>query len=108
MRSTLTELALLCISASSGIAMAQDGYVPPHGFVPDAATAITIARAVLIPIYGAKTIKSEEPLIARRKGDTWDVVGTLPCPAEGRCDGGTAELKLLAADGQILFVTHYK
>src|SRR5665213_322286 len=94
----------LCMSR----AIAQENYIPPHGFVPDERTAVAIARAVLIPIYGAKQIGAEEPLTARRMGGAWEVTGTIPCLKEGRCVGGAADVKLSATDGQILFVTHYK
>jgi hypothetical protein len=102
----LGAAAAFILSASQ--AVAQEGYDPPHGFVPDAATAIAIARAVLIPIYGAKQIGAEEPLIAQRRGDSWVVDGSVTCPKEGRCDGGAAHVKLSSADGRILFVTHYQ
>ena len=93
------------------LAYAQENYLPPSGYVPDAATAIAIARAVLIPIYGEKTIRSEEPLVATRDGSAWLVNGTLPCQREYEhtpCLGGTAFVKLSAEDGQIMFVTHGK
>ena len=90
------------------------GYAVPAGPVPNAAKAITFARAVLIPIYGARTIHDDEPLIATRKGDIWTVQGTLNCGMSwwqkfraARCLGGTAELELSAKTGQVLHVTHY-
>jgi len=113
---TVSGLPLVAGAATATGTVAQDGYVP------DAQTAITIARAVLIPIYGAQTIQSEEPLTAKREGDVWTVTGTLQCPqykARARpriareirhlyemCSGGTAELKLSAKDGRILHVIH--
>jgi hypothetical protein len=53
------------------------GVRPKEGFVPDKETAIAIARAVLIPIYGAKQIESEEPLLAHLESGVWTVEGTL-------------------------------
>lgn len=89
---------------------AQSGYVPPKGFVPDAATATAIARAILIPIYGAEMIRGEEPLAASRQGDVWTVNGTLQCAVKrpALCVGGAATVRLSAKDGRILFVIHYK
>jgi hypothetical protein len=81
---------------------------PPKEFVPDAATAIAVARAVLIPVFGAEATKAEEPLTAERHGDIWVVQGTLPCPKGESCVGGVAELQLSAKDGRILYVTHYQ
>ena len=43
---------------------AGPGYVPQKGVVPDAATAMRVAEAVLVPVYGAGTISSEKPLSA--------------------------------------------
>jgi len=98
------------LTVSAAAADPQAGYVPPKGFVPDAATATAIARAVLIPIYGDTNIKREEPLVASRQGDVWTVVGTLHCGAakSSNCVGGTAEVRLSAKDGRILFVIHYQ
>ena len=102
----VTSITAALISGASPLS-AQPSYVPPEGFVPDAATAITIARAVLIPIYGAKLIESEEPLTAERVGDIWVVRGTT-CSRDQFCVGGAAELQLSAKDGRILQVTHYQ
>ena len=79
-------------------------YQPPNGFVPDKATAVRIAEAVLTPIYGEEHIKSERPFHAVLSGDTWNVSGTLP---QG-WDGGTAVISIDRRDGRISNVTHYK
>ena len=83
---------------------ARAQYVPPKGFVPDRATAIGIARAVLIPIYGQEQIRREEPLVAEEKPDRWLVTGTLKCSPF--CTGGTAEIEIAKSDGRILRVIH--
>jgi hypothetical protein len=57
-----------------------------NDYVPDEQTAIAIAVAVWIPIYGRKQIESEKPSKATLKNGIWTVTGTLP---EGY-DGGTA------------------
>ncbi len=102
MKPLLAATLLLAVPA-----FAQDvGNRPPNGFVPDSQTAVTIARAVLIPIYGQKTVQYEEPFTAKRQGDVWIVSGTLHCA--GICVGGTAEVKLSATDGHILHVMHHK
>jgi hypothetical protein len=104
MRWCLVVAALVLGIPNAG---AEDmGYKPRSGFVPDAATAVEIARAVLIPIYGKKMIESEEPLVASRQRDVWTVHGTLRCAPN--CLGGTAEIKLSATDARVLHVTHYK
>ncbi len=94
--------AFLCSTA-----LAQNpAFIPPKGFVPDAETAVTIARAVLIPIYGPAKIQAEEPLKAERHGDTWHVNGTLQCAPN--CVGGTAHVEISARNGAILNVIHTK
>ena len=81
----------------------QNGFIPKDGFVPDAKTAVAIAEAVLIPIYGKEQINSEKPLKANLKDGIWTVQGSLP---KG-WDGGTAVVKIAKQDGRIIFVTHY-
>ena len=99
-------IALVAICVSSAAIAQKPAFVPPKGFVPDATTAIAIARAVLIPIYGAATIRSEEPLKAERKGNSWHVNGTLRCAPH--CLGGTAFVEISAKDGAVLQVFHTK
>jgi hypothetical protein len=112
----MKRLAFACFALAFASAIdataadSQSGYTPPKGFVPDAVTAQAIARAVLIPIYGAEHIKGEEPLMATREGDVWTINGTLHCGAakSSECVGGTARVRLSAKDGRILFVIHYQ
>ena len=80
-------------------AMVEPQYVPKDGFVPDATTAVKIAEAVLIPVYGEKRIESERPFNAVLENDTWTVDGTVHCPDDtggqvSFCFGGAAEVKL--------------
>ena len=83
---------------------------PTAGYVPDAATAVKIAEAVLIPVYGEQRIASERPFKAKLDGDVWTIDGTLYC-ADGKtgiCSGGTARVRLSRNDARILFMIHYK
>ncbi|HEY1422601.1 MAG TPA: NTF2 fold immunity protein [Candidatus Acidoferrum sp.] len=89
------------------------GYKPEAGFVPDAKTAVKIAEAVLIPVYGEKKIEAERPFNAELKEGEWTVSGTLRCPdgpggITPSCKGGTATVKIAKFDGRILFMLHYK
>jgi hypothetical protein len=92
-------------------ALARETEFGFRDFVPDSPTAVAIARAVLIPIYGPELVRAEEPLQATRQaspqGDIWVVTGTLHCNAPP-CLGGTGEVKLSVGDGRIIHVTHYK
>jgi hypothetical protein len=88
----------------------KKGNRPPSGYVPDAATAVKIAEAVLIPVYGEQKIVSERPFKATLDGDVWTVAGTLYCGdgKSGMCPGGTATVKLSKDDARVLFMIHYK
>jgi len=85
-------------------------------YVPDKATAIKIAEAVWLPIYGQRIYK-ELPFQATLQGDTlWVVTGTLNGPhgydsATGRLTvtvGGVAYIEICKRDGKILIVEHGK
>ena len=88
-------------------------YVPAAGYVPDSSTALRIAEAVLIPVYGKKQIDSEQPFTATLNGDVWTIAGTLHCP-DGRggvttlCDGGVASVRISKKDARVLYMLHGK
>lgn len=103
---TRIPVVLAMMIATSAALAQRPAFVPPKGFVPDADTAVAVARAVLIPIYGAATIRGEEPLRAERHGTSWYVNGTLQCGPH--CVGGTAFVEISAKDGTILNVFHTK
>jgi NTF2 fold immunity protein of polymorphic toxin system component len=104
--------ATFCTVILLAAANAQS-YTPKDGFVPDSTTAVKVAEAVLIPVYGKEKIESERPLKATLENGVWTVEGTLHCP-DGKggvtthCVGGTAEVKLSKADGRVLKMIHYK
>jgi hypothetical protein len=78
-------------------------YKPPNGFVPDSATAVRVAIAVWIPIYGDSLIMSQQPFVATLKDGIWTVTGTLP---PQYTQGGVAMARIAKRDGRILFVKH--
>ena len=51
---------------------------PPRDIVPDEKTAIAIAHAVLIPIYGADGLRPQEPFSAYITDGIWTVSGYTP------------------------------
>ena len=56
------------------LAAAQaQSYRPKNGFVPNPATAIKIAEAVLIPVYGKEKIESDRPFKAKLEGGAWTI-----------------------------------
>jgi hypothetical protein len=88
-------------------------YKPNDGYVPNAETAVKIAEAVLIPVYGERQIISERPFRAVLKDNIWTVDGTLHCrDASGKdaqnCFGGAAQLQISKQDGRIIRMIHYK
>ncbi len=80
------------------------GYVPASGFVPDEATAVRVAEAILIPIYSQTKVEGERPFTAKLTGNVWTVTGHLPAGV----DGGVAEVRIDKRDSRILRVTHGK
>jgi len=82
-------------------------YKPPEGYVPDANTAIQIALAVWLPIYGQKQIDSEKPYKAILKDGVWTVSGSMPPSRPGRIMvGGVAVAEISKVDGTILRISH--
>jgi len=77
-------------------------YVPDDGFVPDKETAVRIAEAVLLPVYGSRQLESEKPWRASLEDDVWTVTGTLPPEVEG----GTVVVELSKRDGRIIYLVH--
>lgn len=86
----------------------KDGVVPRDGFVPNAEVAVSVAEAVLIPVYGKQTVASERPFKATLRGNIWVVEGKVPCegPPDAVCPGGAGEVWISKRTGQILFMTH--
>jgi len=98
-------VAAICQSAAT--------YKPASGFVPDPKTAVAVAEAVLIPVYGREQIESERPFTATLKRDIWTIEGTLYCLDTKRvkttdCLGGVAVVKISKSDGRILYMLHGK
>ncbi len=56
--------AIYCAVLLSVPVQAQS-YTPKDGFVPDPKTAVKIAEAVLIPVFGEKKIEAERPFKRR-------------------------------------------
>ena len=78
----------------------SESYDPPHGYVPDADTAIRIAKAVWQPIYG-KREGTVYPVVAQERNGIWYVRGTLPKYSVG----GVPYAVIRACNGEILGVT---
>jgi hypothetical protein len=83
----------------------QHSYQPERGFVPDQATAVAIAEAVWLPIYGKETLNKERPFKAILNGDVWTVKGTVHW-ANKNDKGGIAVAEISRIDGRIIRVSH--
>lgn len=63
---------LICTAISANPSIPKDGYVP------NSITAIKIAEAILIPIYGEDDVIEHRPYIAELKNEgVWIIQGTL-------------------------------
>lgn len=105
-RNFLSAMTILCALLPYMVAARemQHTYTPSDGYVPNAITAISIAEAVLIPIYGKEEIERQKPLQATLTEGIWKVRGTLP----EEMMGGVAEVDISKRSGEILRVTHGK
>jgi hypothetical protein len=78
-------------------------FVPPGGYVPDKKTALRVAEAILVAVYGEEQISKEQPLrTALVEKDIWLIWGTLP----RKYLGGTAVIKICKRTGKVLFLSH--
>lgn len=82
----------------------KDGYIPKEGYVPNAETAIKIAEAIWLPIYG-QDIYSCKPFKAKLiDGHIWQIEGTLP----KKYEGGVPYAEIEKNEGRIIKVYHSK
>ncbi len=96
---------LFCGVHAVSIAQAQNhSFMPKDGFVPDKATAVRIAEAVLMPVYGEEKIKRERPFIATLYNGIWTVRGSL----RKGWKGGVAVAEIAKQDARVLSVSHGK
>ena len=81
----------------------QRGYFPLNGFVQKEETAIRIAEAVWLEIYG-DSIYTKIPFVAKYNviAGYWEVEGTL---AENMV-GGVPYAHIRKKDGKVLYVLH--
>lgn len=102
MRNTLVLGLLFAFLAAVAFGQSSNSRFPKAGAVPDEATAIKIAEAVLLPVYGEDLINKERPLHARYDKGIWTVYGTLP----PHTLGGTVMVRMRKKDGKILEIFH--
>ena len=81
----------------------KHSFIPEQGFVPDENTAIKIAEAVWLPIYG-DSIYNKKPFVASLKDGVWVVQGSL----SKHLLGGVPVAEISKENGAVLRVSHGK
>lgn len=77
-----------------------------QNLVPDEVTALKIAEAVWLPIYG-KMIYRKKPFVAKLiNNNVWQIKGTLK--TQYRSLGGVPYIEIQRCDSKVLKVTHGK
>ena len=80
-------------------------YGRTNGIVPNAKSAVDIAKAILYSSYGEEKINEEKPFnVELQNGKAWHVFGSLP---KGYI-GGVFEIWIQKSDGKILCLYHTK
>jgi hypothetical protein len=110
----MRSAAMLCCLFLAAASFGQDA-TPKKAYVPDSATALKIAEAVLIPVYGQDKIETQRPFTAKLKDDVWTVSGTLYCAGTQTqfqkfsypC-GGILEVRISKSDAHVLEMLPHK
>jgi NTF2 fold immunity protein len=107
-RTNIVIMLAMALVAAGSLTAGGPCFDSKKGCVPDAETAVKIAEAVLIPVYGQQQILSERPFKATLDRSTWTVEGSVPCngPPGAPCPGGAAIVKISKATGRIIHMTH--
>lgn len=115
MKMTLKLLALIATTlfvTCSGMAQSQctedsvvkSSHIPARGFVPDEATAVAIAEAILVAIYGQESIDRQKPFLVGLDNDVWTIFGqrkrVLP--------GGVFRIQISRQDASVKSLSHGK
>ena len=95
-------LGILFYSCSNKLKTDENNYKPSSGYVPDKETAIKIAEAVWLPVYGKKIYEST-PFVAELKNGIWIVKGTVHYSF-----GGAPYLEIRREDCKIIKMYHEK
>ena len=106
-------LALLAVvhgCTTSAVAPQYDarGTLSPAGYIPNEATAVAVALAVLSAAFGDQKIREELPLHATLSEGVWLVRGTLHQPADPNyyTIGGVAEIEIDSRTGRIIRMSY--
>jgi hypothetical protein len=96
-------LLLLLLLLLPALSLADgNNYVPANGAIPDQATALRVAEAILEAAYGKIEIARGEPFTATLKGDVWVVQGTIPAGWVG----GAGYVEIEKSKGCVVQIGH--
>ncbi|HZP78404.1 MAG TPA: NTF2 fold immunity protein [Pseudolabrys sp.] len=101
-KSVAVFLVAFCLTAAEAQPKLANTKPPITNLVPDEKTAVAIALAVLIPIYGQRQIWHEMPFRAKLNDDVWRVEGSLPSGYVG----GVAEIEISKEDARVISIIH--
>lgn len=87
------------------LASCKSSYYPKDGFVPNEETAIKIAEAVWLPVFGEE-IYRQKPYNVKLKNSIWIVEGTLNSQPGEIVKGGVAYIEINRKDAKIKKVSH--
>ena len=76
--------------------------LPSNGIIPDEVTAVKVAEAIFLPVFGQEEVTEFLPYHAQLKDGIWTVYGTL----KPNSRGGTPQLKIQKKDGKVLDIWH--
>lgn len=85
------------------ITMPYPNNTEDEDYVPNKETAIKVAEAIWLPIYGEK-IYTKQPFVAELNEKIWLVKGSIPKNSLG----GVPIIKIRKSDCKIICVTHTK
>jgi len=102
---TIFTFLALAIAFTFGCSINKHlGYIPKEGFVPNETSAIKIAEAVWLPIYGEKVYQNKPYKVKLEKG-VWIIEGSLPSEFT---QGGVPYIEIQKIDGKIIKLYHSK
>jgi hypothetical protein len=96
---------VFAISSAGAEGTEKHSVTRAEGFVPNQETAIAIAVAVWLPIYGKENIERQKPYVASLVNGVWVVEGTW---SKDYTHGGVAIAEISKSNGKVLRVSHGK
>jgi hypothetical protein len=108
----LTLIATTLFVTCSGTAQNQctedcvvkSSHIPARGFVPDEATAIAVAEAILVAKYGQESIDSQKPFLVGLENDVWTIWGHR----QRLLPGGVFRIQISKQDASVKAISHGK